>query len=647
MTAASIETRGGDAHRNGDDGLRVCEPASQPKIHDYALIGDGRSAALVSRGGSIDWLCWPRFESPPVFARLLDVARGGSWQITPTTRMRTTRRYVEHTNVLETTFRNADGMCVLVDVMTIASEQDKARMLVPDHEVLRRIRCERGEVALDVKVDPRPDFGGARMRITQHAGLGTRWQYGSRLLTLRAEVPLRIDDAGVARATIRLRAGESVALSLTFDEEGPALLPPLGEAADERIARSIAWWRDWIGRARYGGPYREAVLRSALTVKMMSFAPSGAIVAAPTTSLPERIGGDLNWDYRFCWLRDAAFTARSLLSLGYTEDAEAFCSWMLHSTRLTRPELRVLYDVYGRPPMAERELPELRGYCDSRPVRIGNAALDQLQLDCYGEVIDATAQLARALGSLDRDTQKLLRDFGDYVCRNWRKPDQGIWEPRGNAEHRTHSRLLCWVALDRLGDLAERGIVDRVDRGRLATECAALRADIEAHAYDPSVGCYTSAFGNRELDASVLLMTWYGFHPGDAPRMRSTFTRLRERLTAAPGLLYRYEHSVRKREGAFWICSFWAIEHLARGGGTLADAHAMMKAACSYASDLGLMAEEIEPSTGDALGNFPQAYTHVGLISAALSIEERTRQLGEPHHGAGPRADDVRPEVRG
>jgi GH15 family glucan-1,4-alpha-glucosidase len=649
MTAASIAMRGGAAHRHGDDGLRAVERgASQPKIHDYALIGDGRSAALVSRDGSIDWLCWPRFESPPVFGRLLDIDRGGCWQITPTTRMRTTRRYVEHTNVLETTFRNADGMCVLVDVMTIASEADKARMLVPDHEVLRRVRCERGEVALDVKVDPRPDFGNARVRITQHAKLGARWQYGSKLLALRAEVPLRIDDAGVARATIRLRAGESVALSLTFDEEGPALLPPLGEAADERVARSIAWWREWAGRARYGGPYREAVLRSALTVKMMSFAPSGAIVAAPTTSLPERLGGNLNWDYRFCWLRDAAFTAHSLLSLGYTEDAEAFCSWMLHTTRLTRPELRVLYDVYGRPPMAEREVAGLRGYCDSRPVRVGNAALDQLQLDCYGEVIDATAQLAHVLGSLDRDTQRLLRDFGDYVCRNWRKPDQGIWETRGEPEHRTHSRLLCWVALDRLGKLAERGIVDRVDRTRLATECAAIRADIEAHAYDPSAGCYTSAFDNCELDASVLLMTWYGFHSGDAPRMRSTFARLRERLTAGPGLLYRYEHSRRKREGAFWICSFWAIEHLARGGGTLADAHEMMKAACSYANDLGLMAEEIEPSSGDALGNFPQAYTHVGLISAALSIEERTRQLDEPQLGFEPRiADGERREVRG
>ncbi len=620
---------------------------AQPKIHDYAIIGDGRSAALVSRSGSIDWLCWPRFESPPIFARLLDLDRGGCWRITPTSPARVTRRYVEHTNVLETVFENADGRGVLVDLLTIASEDDKARMLVHDHEVLRVVRCERGEVELRVHVEPRPDFGRARARVRHHARLGVRWELGARLLTLRAEVPLQLREGGVVAGTIRLRAGESAALSLTFDDQAPALLPPLGEAASERVARSIEWWQRWIGRARYDGPHREQVLRSALAVKLMSFAPSGAIVAAPTTSLPERMGGDLNWDYRFCWLRDAAFTTRALLSLGYTEDAEAFCSWMLHTTRLTRPEMRVMYDVYGRRPERERVLHGIRGYRDSRPVRVGNAAFDQLQLDCYGEVIDAAAQLAREVGSLDRDTRRLLRDLGGFVLRNWRRPDHGIWEPRGEAEHRTHSRLLCWVALDRLHELSERGIVDRLDRDRLARECAAIRAEIEAHAYDPRLACYTGALGNPGLDASVLLMTWYGFHRGDAPRMRSTFARLQERLGAAPGLLYRYEDSLRSGEGAFWICSFWAIEHLARGGGTLAEVDAMMKAACSYASDLGLMAEEVEPATGEALGNFPQAYTHVGLISAALSIAERARQEGVQRHGLEPRGRRSElPEVR-
>jgi GH15 family glucan-1,4-alpha-glucosidase len=598
----------------------------QPEIADYALIGDGRSAALVSRAGSIDWLCWPRFESPPIFARLLDLDRGGCWTLEPRRPARVSRRYVAHTNVLETVFEDADGRCVLLDAMTIASEHDKARVLVPDHEILRHARCERGAAELEVRVQPRPDFGRARVRVTAHPRLGIRWQVGSQLLTLRSDVPLWLDDGGVVRATIRLRAGDATSLSLTFDEEGPALLPPLGAAAGERLARTEAWWRTWAERARYEGPFRELVLRSALAVKLMAFAPSGAIIAAPTTSLPERLGGDLNWDYRFCWLRDAAFTTRALLELGYLEDAEAFCSWLLHSTRLTRPELRVLYDVYGRSPTRERTVPTARGYRDSRPVRIGNLAFDQLQLDCYGEVIDATAHLARVAGALDRDTQALLREFGEFVCRNWHRPDQGIWEPRGTPAHRTHSRLLCWVGLDRLVTLSAQGLIGRVDRGRLLAECAAIRADLETHAYDPSLGCYTASLGSAELDASVLLMSWYGFHPAGSPRMRSTYARIRAVLGAGRGLLRRNEDGLRSQEGAFWICSYWAIEHLARGGGTLAEAHAMMADACSYASDLGLMAEEVDPATGHALGNFPQAYTHVGLISAALSIEDRARR---------------------
>jgi GH15 family glucan-1,4-alpha-glucosidase len=485
------------------------------------------------------------------------------------------------------------------------------------------VRCERGEIELVIHVEPRPELGGAKVRASAHEHLGIRWEYGSHLLALRSEVPLDLGDDGIARGTLRLRAGETASLSLTFDEEGPALMPPLGDAARDRIERTIAWWRAWSARARYDGPYRDRVVRSVLAVKLMQFAPSGAIVAAPTTSLPERLGGTLNWDYRFCWLRDAAFTARALLSLGYTEDAEAFCTWMLHTTRLTRPELRVMYDVYGRRPVDEHEIAGLGGYRGSRPVRVGNATFDQLQLDCYGEVIDAASQVAQAVGGLDKETRELLRTYGDYVCDHWRRPDQGIWEPRGKPEHRTHSRLLCWVALDRLIDLGERGLLLGVDADRLTAERAAIRDDIEAHAFDAEQAAYTSAFGSPELDAAVLLMTWYGFHRGDAPRMRSTYARIEEKLGAAPGLFYRYEDSLRSGEGAFWICSYWAIEHLVRGGGSHADAEALMTAASAYANELGLMAEEVEPSTGAALGNFPQAYTHVGLISAALSLEAR------------------------
>ena len=599
--------------------------ATTPKIHDYGIIGDGRSVALVSRAGSIDWLCWPRPECPPTFARLLD-EDCGRWSISPLLPAQIERSYIDGTNVLETRFETATGSCVVTDLMTIASEEDKHRILVPDHEILRHVRCDRGEIELEVLVAPRPDFGRARSRASHHRQLGVRWLVGSKLISLRSEATFTLDAKGDAHATVRLRAGDTISFSLTFDEEGPALLPPLGDAARERIDRSIAWWRGWSGRATYHGPLREQVVRSALAVKLMAFAPSGAIIAAPTTSLPESLGGTHNWDYRYCWLRDAAFTSRALLDLGYVDECAAFCSWLLHATRLTHPELRILYDVYGNPPVAEQTV-DISGYRGSRPVRVGNAAFAQLQLDCYGEVIDAVSQLAEVVGKLDSDTSSLLRDYGNFVCTHWRLPDHGIWEPRGMLRHRTHSRLLCWVALDRLITLYDRGIVERLDRALLARERAEIRADLEAHAFDAASGCYTGALGDADLDAAVLLMTWYGFHDGFHPRMQSTYARIVQQLGAGPGLLYRYDDSVRKHEGAFWICSFWAVEHLAKGGGSLARASALMRETCWYANDLGLMAEEIDPATGDALGNFPQAYTHVGLINAALSLDERERRV--------------------
>jgi GH15 family glucan-1,4-alpha-glucosidase len=585
------------------------------RINDYAVIGDGRSTALVSRTGSIDWLCWPRFESPPIFGSLLD-PRGGCFRIGPTSPARITRRYLEDTNVLQTRFDTSSGTIALTDLMTVAHEKEKG--LVPDHELLRRVVCERGEVEIEIAIHPALDFKPVRGR--DRGVLGLRWQIDTALLALRGDVP--VGETG--RACIQLRAGESVSFSLTFDA-GPAVLVPLGDHAHDRVRRSVAWWREWAGNVNYTGRDREHVIRSALAIKLMDFAPSGAIIAAPTTSLPERIGSYMNWDYRYCWLRDASFTARAQLSLGHVDEAAAFCNWMIHTTRLTSPELNVIYDVYGNEPMRERERPELVGFDGSRPVRFGNAATRQLQLDMYGEVIDATAQVAQVTGHLDGDTQKELCGFGEYVCSHWQLPDQGIWEPRGEPEHRTHSRVLCWVALDRLLELGKKGLVANLDLEQLAWHRAAIRRDVETRAWDRERGCYTSAYGNPDLDANVLLMSWYGFHPAGSMRMRSTYARIVETLGAGPGLFYRYEDSLRSGEGAFWICSFWAVEHLALGGGTLAEARALFDAACLYANDVGLMAEEVDPRTREPIGNFPQAYTHVGLISAALSLEERAR----------------------
>jgi GH15 family glucan-1,4-alpha-glucosidase len=589
-----------------------------PAIGDYAIIGDGRSAALVARNGTIDWLCWPRFESSPIFGAILDDERGGTWRIAACEPAQTTRCYREHTNVLETTFTTTSGRAVVTDLMTIASEEDKRELLMPEHELLRYVRCDEGEIAFDVDVCPRPDFKAVRAK--DLGALGLRWEMGSSLLTLRAEAPLRLDDAGDAHARVHLHAGEHVVFSLAYEAEAPAVLPLLGLASLEAIDRSARWWRDWAECATYHGPYRELVLRSALALKLLSFAPSGAIVAAPTTSLPERTGGPLNWDYRYCWLRDASFTVRALLDLGYIADGEAFCSWLLHATRLTRPELRVLYDVYGKSPPREREL-DVAGYRGSKPVRIGNLAFDQLQLDTYGEVIDATAQIARITGHLDRETQHLLRDYGRYVCEHWREPDAGIWEPREQPRHRTHSRVCCWVAIDRLIKLCRAGLLERVDVDRLESERAAIRKDIEEHAYDEAHHSYASWLGGSDVDAALLQMSWFGFHPASSPRMTSTFERIREQLSVGPGLFQRNVRATEHAEGAFWICSFWAVEHLARAG-KRDEGRRLFEEACAYANDLGLMAEEVDPRTGAQLGNFPQAYTHVGAISAALALEE-------------------------
>jgi GH15 family glucan-1,4-alpha-glucosidase len=619
-----------------------------PKIQDYAVIGDGRSVALVSRDGSIDWLCWPRFDSPSVFAALLDQRVGGAWSITPALPAKVERRYIDGTNVLETRFRTATGVMTLTDFMPAISEADKKRLLLPEHELIRRVECEHGEVEILVHFNPRPDYGRTKITIRDAGALGLRIDLGSQLVALHGGVKFVPAADGGASARVHLKAGEATTFSLTWSGEGPGIVPHLGEVALEKLALTVAWWQRWAARARYDGPYRDRVVRSALALKLMSYAPSGAIIAAPTTSLPERMGGDLNWDYRFCWLRDAAFTARALFGLGYTEEAEAFVSWMLHATRLTRPELRVIYDVYGESNPEETELPHLRGYAGSHPVRVGNATRNQLQLDVYGEVVEAVTHFLRSGGELDRETQKMLRHFGGYVCRNCQEPDNGIWEPRDKRQHYTHSRLLCWVALDRLLEMHRLGRLRGIPVNEFTKHREEIRRDIEDRGWNPKLESYTQVLGGDTLDATVLLMAFHGFDEASSPRMRRTFQRIRERLGGGPGLLYRYEQSFEGGEGAFAICCFWLADFLARGGGTLEEAHHAFAQTSAYANDLGLFAEEIDPKTGDALGNFPQAFTHVGLINAALSLverEERDRQKATATAARGGRGQDL-PEAR-
>jgi GH15 family glucan-1,4-alpha-glucosidase len=449
---------------------------------------------------------------------------------------------------------------------------------------------------------------------------------------------LDITSEGAIRARTRLRAGEAVHFSLTFADEGPAVLPPLGEWSRAAIARTVAWWREWASRLQYSGPRRDMVVRSALALKLLVYAPSGAVVAAPTTSLPERIGGHLNWDYRFCWLRDAAFTVRALLALGCTPEATAFVGWMLHATRLTQPELRVLYDVYGNAPSAERILERFAGYEGSQPVRIGNAALEQRQLDVYGEVIDAVACFVGGGGALDHETERTLCAFGEYVCRHWHEADEGIWEPRSGPAHNTHSRVLCWTALDRLLQLHDKGHLRRAPAAMFQKNRELIRREVEARSWNSDLGSYVAHLDGERLDATLLLLPWYGFEDAGSERMRATYAGVRAHLGAGDGLLYRYRTADSPGEGAFGICSFWGAEYLALGGGSTDEARQTFERLCGYANDVGLFAEEIDPSTGAALGNFPQAFTHVGLINAAVSLARRLegappleRHLPAPH----------------
>ncbi|HSL81284.1 MAG TPA: glycoside hydrolase family 15 protein [Thermoanaerobaculia bacterium] len=604
-------------------------PDGYPPIGDYALIGDCRSGALVSKGGSIDWLCWPQFASPSFFAALLDRERGGRFAVRPVGEHEVSRRYVEETAVLETTFRTGTGTLRLTDCFPVASEAAKAGLLWPEHLILRRAECTAGEVEVEVVCDPRPRYGLEEPRLEDRGALGFWYVAGREALALRSEVPLGARDGswggrpGVSGRE-RLRAGEERWLSLAYTDEDPAVVPAHGEEARRTLQGTLDWWSAWAAGCRYEGPHREAVVRSAITLKLLTYAPSGAVIAALTTSLPEKIGGVRNWDYRYCWLRDASITLTSFLDLDRQAEATAFFSWILHSTRLTQPELQVLYDVHGETRLPERELDHLEGYRGSRPVRVGNDARGQLQLDVYGEVADAAIRYVRRGGALSRAAGRMLAGLGDVVCRRWREPDEGIWEIRSGRFHHTFSKALCWTTLDRLLELHDRDDLRLSERQRVrfTRERSAIRAAVEEEGYDEELGSYVSVFGGREVDASLLLLGRFGYADPAGERMLGTCRRVQERL-GVNGFLYRYlgyEDGLPRGEGAFGIASFWQADCWCRQG-RVDEAEAIFERVLGAANDLGLFGEEIDPETGACLGNFPQAYTHAGLIDAALTLQ--------------------------
>jgi GH15 family glucan-1,4-alpha-glucosidase len=598
-------------------------------IDEHGIIGDCRSAALVSRDGTIDWLCWPRFDSPSIFAALLDSDIGGHWSLHPTNVLSCSRHYIDRTNVLENTFISATGECVLTDCMCLSANRHEATPGLADHEILRKVECTRGEIELISDFQPRPGYATSDIHLRLRGKLGIELELGRSEAWFRSSHPCSMTDTGV-QSRFRLRAGDIAWFSFSYSAECPSVLPSLGDAAEKRLECTIARWKHWTESFDYDGPHKEMVLRSALALKLMAYAPSGAIIAAPTTSLPERIGGSLNWDYRYCWLRDASLTVRALNGLGFRREVDAFIGWLLNATALTLPELQVLYNVYGDKPDGEYEAPQFAGYQDSRPVRIHNAAVDQLQLDLYGEVLDAVAQYVYTGGELDASAQLAIRGMANYVCKNWDQPDDGIWEPRNERQNHTHSRLLCWVALDRVVTMAKQGALKKIDDAAVARTRDKIRDQILTNAWNPKVQAYTSIYGGQAMDASLLLMSWYGFEHADSPRMQSTYERIVQELRASDSLIYRYRLTA--PEGAFGICCFWEAEFLALGGGTEKEASQHFVHLLEYANDLGLYAEEIDPRSGSALGNFPQAFTHVGLISAAISLAERLKGQKQLEH---------------
>ena len=605
-----------------------------PLIGDYGIIGDCRSAALISKAGSLDWLCWPWFNSPSIFAAILDLERGGFWRLAPAGEYTSTRRYLPGTNVLEMEFHTSSGTLRLTDCMPVYDGRYEQEHMVPDREILRVVECTSGEVRLDGLFAPVPKYGECRgQRFIASKNLGIRVEFIGGALWFRSDLEWDVQGKYATCESV-LRAGERRYCSLVLMEHGPAVLSPLGTVSDTALQQTIDWWKKWSARCEYEGPYREQVVRSALALKLLNFAPSGAIVASPTTSLPERIGGDLNWDYRYCWLRDASMTVTALFGLGYHDEAEAFIEWLLHSTNLTQPQLLVMYTVYGKRAHKERHLNYWTGYRNSRPVRAGNGARNQLQLDVYGEVISAAAQLDEFNKSIDGASARVLRGIGKYVREHWQLPDKGIWEPRTPDRHHTHSKLMCWTAMDSLIRLRENNLLKKLDIDQVKQARETIRREIEEKAWNEEEQTYTAMFGGKEVDASLLLMPKHGFERADSERMRKTYQRIREKLGAGPGLLYRYRNDLSPSEGAFGICCFWAAEYLALGGGSLEDAVQEFRNVLLHANDLGLFGEEIDPKTGEVLGNFPQGFTHVGLINTALTIAQRHAQDHETEHAA-------------
>jgi GH15 family glucan-1,4-alpha-glucosidase len=598
-------------------------------IGDYALLSDCRSAALVSRHGSVDWLCFPRFDGPSVFARLLD-HEAGHFSVRVAGATEVTRRYLDGTMVLETTFRTPTGTAVLLDAMAVG-RNDRGHELGAGSPgaLLRQVTCTDGTVEIEVSYAPRPEYGIIHPLLSRVDG-GVSARGGADVLLLSCPERLDIDGSTVS-GRLALRAGEAARLAVQHRKSWEKPAEAWGQdAIAGRLEDAAEGWRTWSALHQgYEGPWRDLVHHSGRVLQALTFEPTGAIVAAPTTSLPETVGGARNWDYRYTWVRDACLTLEALWVAACPDEAHKFFAWMAGAvaTQLRRgADLQIMFGVGGERDLTERELPHLSGWRGSRPVRIGNGAWRQRQLDVYGELIGAAWRLADQLGELDDATRDFLIQAASTAAVRWKERDQGIWEIRGEPRHFLYSKLMCWQTLDRAIQLA-----GRLRAGHRVEEWTAARDEIRAtileRGWSDRAGAFTQSFGSDDLDASSLMLAIVGgFLPGDDPKMKATIDATADRLTDERGLVYRYRahDGLEGDEGTFLLCTFWLAHALALAG-EVDRARATFERAITHANDVGLLAEEVDPASGEPIGNYPQAFSHIGLVNAAWAIHEAER----------------------
>ena len=605
---------------------------SNTAIADHALLSDRHSAALVDRSGSVEWLTFPRFDSPSVFGRLLG-PDAGHWSIAPVGDWTSARRYVDRTLVLENTFTTASGVLALTDLLALGPNNGGHRLgtSVP-HLLVRRVACTSGSVEVNICYAPRPEYGLV-VPLLAHVDGGVTARGGAEWLVLTAPLDLQL-DRGTAHGQLTLHAGQTIHLALHRStlEQTPAHIWSESELA-ATVNATVADWQSWSDlHQTYDGPWRDLVQTSGRVLQGLSFQPSGAIVAAATTSLPEGVGGERNWDYRYAWVRDASFTMQALWVAACPDEASNFFEFMTTAAASSiGPDigLQIMFGVGGEHDLTERELHHLAGWKDSRPVRVGNGAWNQRQIDVYGELLGAAAQLSEHIDNIDSDTRRFLIACAETAATSWTEKDQGIWEVRGEPRHFVYSKVMCWVALDRaiaLADLLHAS--DRVDVWKQQRD--EIWETVMREAWSKEAGAFPQYVGSTALDAANLMMAIVGFLPATDPRMLATIDAIEERLIDDRGLVHRYRtedgvDGLAGEEGSFLLCTFWLAQALALAG-RVDRARAVFERAAAFANDLGLLAEEVNANTGQLLGNFPQALSHIGLVNAAWAISESERR---------------------